>query len=260
MTAPVVVKVGGHALGTPEDLDTVMAMVAADAGALVDAGTPVVVVHGGGPQIDRDLAAAGIDVETVDGLRVTSEAAVDVVATVLARVNGQIVEALARHGRPARSVLGRHGLLCARELGSPWGRVGTDVVVDPAHLTGGGPIPVVDPVATDTHGRLLNCNADVVAGAISSAVGARALVLLSDVSQVREDPRDPATALRSLSRAQAEELRERGGIVGGMVPKLAAAIEAVSAGAQRVVIADARQPHALADALAGIGEHTEVYA
>lgn len=260
MTAPVVVKIGGHALGTPADLDAVVAMVAADAGILVDAATPVVVVHGGGPQIDRDLATAGIAVETVDGLRVTSEAAVDVVAAALARVNGEIVAAMARHGRPARPVLGRHGLLHARELGGPWGRVGADVVVDPAHLAADGAIPVVDPVATDARGRLLNCNADVVAGAISSAVGARALVLLSDVPQVREDPHDPATALRSLSRAQAEELRARGGIVGGMVPKLAAAIEAVSAGAQRVVIADARAPHALADALAGIGEHTEVYA
>lgn len=261
MNAPVIVKIGGHALGTPQELAKVAGAVARDAHDLVSAGTPVVIVHGGGPQIERDLATAGIVVDVVDGLRVTTAQSVGIVAAALERVNGEIVAALAAHGVGARSVLGRRGLLQARPLGGAWGRVGTDIRVDIEHLAlDNGGVPVVDPIATDTDGELLNCNADSVAGALACALGADALILLSDVSQVRADPDDPATALTSLSRAQAADLQARGGAVGGMMPKLAAAVAAVDAGARRVVITDARADGALAHALAGTGAFTEVHA
>jgi acetylglutamate kinase len=256
-----VVKLGGHALDSLSPNSALLATLADDVRALRGQGVDVVIVHGGGPQIERDLATAGIVVEVVDGFRVTTAQSVGIVAAALVRVNGEIVAALAAHGVGARSVLGRRGLLHARPLGGAWGRVGTDIRVDIEHLAlDSGGVPVVDPIATDADGELLNCNADSVAGAIACALGADALILLSDVSQVRADPDDPATALTSLSRAQAADLQARGGAVGGMIPKLAAAVAAVDAGARRVVITDARGDGALAHALAGTGTFTEVHA
>lgn len=261
MTAPVVIKVGGHAVGTGGALEHVANVLAGDVGLLTDEGATVVIVHGAGPQIERALAAHGVTGAVIDGLRVTPPEAMDIVATALKDVNAHLTAALTRHGLTARSVLGREGLLHATARGGPWGRVGTHVTVDPTFLADASRgVPVVDPVATDADGHLLNCNADTVAGAIACALDAAVLVLLSDVDQIRADPNDPASALATVTRDDVAVLLGSGGIRGGMIPKVDAALAAVDAGARRVVIASAREPGDVRRAVAGDGTFTEVRA
>jgi acetylglutamate kinase len=124
-----------------------------------------------------------------------------------------------------------------------------------AHAT-----PVISPLALDESGRLLNCNADTVAGCVAGALGAAALVLLSDVDQLRADPLDPASALESVDGARARQLLAEGAAREGMRPKMIAALDALDGGAARVLVANGTRPHALRDALAGTIPLTEVRA
>jgi len=254
----IVLKYGGNAMAGPGAEDPVLDEVAAFAAR----GDRVVLVHGGGPQIDAELKAKGIVEPRVAGLRVTSAASRDVVEYVLcATVNKALVRALATRGVRAAGVSGEDGgLLRARRAGAvegvDLGFVGTIESVDPRAvraLLDAGFVAVVAPLALDaTGGEALNCNADTAAGAIAGALQADAYVVITDVAGIRRDLGDPASVIARLTVAEAGALFAAGGVSGGMIPKLEAAIDAVRAGARRAIVAGAG-PGAIEAALRGGG-------
>jgi acetylglutamate kinase len=259
----VVVKWGGSAAESG-DLDGL----ADDLAGLRAEGERVVVVHGGGAEVSREMRRLGLEPRFVDGHRVTDGPTAEVVRTVLVgRVNAAIVARLNRRGRLAVGLCGQDGLLVTARPrvvpgGADLGVVGDVDRVDPTVLdavTGAGMVPVVAPVAAGPGDAPWNVNADAVAGAVAAAVRADALVLLTDVAGLLDDPSDPSTLVPSVAVAEVERRLAERRVAGGMVPKLAAAAAAVRGGVPVVRIADGRRPHALAEALAG-GEGTTVLA
>ena len=208
----------------------------------VRVGRPVVLVHGGGAEISDRAQALGIPVEVRSGLRVTSDAMLDVVVEVLAgRVNGRLVAALASAGVPAIGVSGASGrLLSVVPSGDPPGSlgwVGEPAIVDARWLRrtlGDGLTPVIAPIGLDATGHLRNVNADLAAGAIASALRAD-LTLLTDVPSVQDST---GRAIGALTPLEARRLVHSSVARGGMIPKLDAAVRGLAAGARSVWIGD----------------------
>jgi acetylglutamate kinase len=257
-----VVKVGGHALDSLDPGADVLIALAEDVAWLIAEDTNVVIVHGGGPQIQALLDAVGRSSVFHEGLRVTDEETMDCVAMGLSQVNLHLVAALNAAGLASVGLSGvDHSMLRASALGELWGRAGTAPKVDVElvrTLWQRSLTPVVSPLAVDEEGELLNCNADTVAGALAGALDASALVLLSDVDQLRADPIDESTALSHVTGDEVRRLIEDGAVKDGMRPKVMAALDALEGGAQRVFVANGTRVHALRDALAGAVETTEV--
>jgi len=258
----VVVKMGGHALDAAESFELAVDSLARDLLALLANGVSPVIVHGAGPQITALMRDLSIPNEFVEGLRVTDERTMEVVSMALGHVNNLLVAGLNHRGVLAEGQAGTDaGLLSASLRGRRWGRAGGDIKVRSDAIVSAverSVVPVINPIAVDSKGRLVNCNADSVAGAIAAALGAEALVLLSDVDQLRLDPDDPKTAVASVTRARIHELVDAGAIREGMRPKMDAALHAIDAGAARVVVTNGSRPNALTDALSGRGLFTEV--
>ncbi len=245
----VVVKVGGATLGgaTFDGDGTLLEEVAA----LVRAGVRVVVVHGGGPLVTAWLDRLGIPTRFTDGLRVTDQAALEVAAMVLrGLVNSGVVAGLSRQGVRALGLSGAdNGLLQARQR-PELGLVGEVERVDTAMLTqllDAGTTPVIAPLGLDATGQLLNINADDVTAAIAAALTADAALFLTDTPGVRGADGSP---LEMLDRATAERLIAAGAIVGGMIPKVQACLDAL-AGAHNALILDGRAPGVLTGLLTG---------
>lgn len=247
-----VVKYGGHAMIDPE----LRSSFARDLVLLKYVGIHPVVVHGGGPQIDEMLAVLGSRTERIDGLRVTDDETMKVVEMVLgARLNQEIVSLVCGHGGRAVGVTGRDdGFLVARKVDrmrtksgkevDP-GRVGEVTHVDPKllrDLVTGGFIPVVAPIAVDADGRSLNVNADTAAGRIAEALDARKLILLTDTEGVKGAN---GAVLSSLSATDAEALQRDGVLVGGMIPKVRCALDALAGGVRKAHVVDGRVQHAI---------------
>jgi acetylglutamate kinase len=228
----------------------------------VAAGTPVVVVHGGGKEIDASLRVAGIEKRQVDGLRITDDATLDVVVSVLAgAVNTRFVAALNAAGVAAVGLTGadaRCGLSAAapphqtvdgrvvdlERVGIPDG--GADMRVLQT-LTGDRFVPVVACIGADRDGRLLNVNADTFAGHLAARLGARRLVVAGTTPGVL----DPAGATLPVLEADAvARLVNDGTATAGMIAKLRACEHALAAGVDDVVIVDGRNADALAAAAA----------
>jgi acetylglutamate kinase len=257
-----VVKIGGHALDTLRPDSDVLVALASDIAELRDTSTNVVVVHGGGPQIQSLLDAVGLESWFHEGLRVTDGATMEIVAMALAQVNVHVVAALNGAGLASVGLNGAdQSLMTASALGPPWGRAATlpkvnsDVIET---LWASGVTPVVNSVVVDEHGELVNCNADAAAGALAGALRAEALVLLSDVDQLRLDPLDESTSIERVSRDDVVRMIDEGTILEGMRPKMTAALDALEGGARRVFMANGTTPHALRDALSGSSKRTEV--
>lgn len=257
----IVVKVGGHALDRLDAASPVLRSLADDIGSISDT-TATVVVHGGGPQIASLLERVGLVSEFVDGLRVTTPETMEYVAMALALVNLRITAAMNSAELAAVGLCGVDGALVrASARGGRLGRVAHEVRVNGGLLTSlldEHWTPVVGPVASDVAGELLNCNADTVAGSIAAALDADVLVLLSDVDQLRSDRDVPASALASVSSADVRSMMVDGSIRDGMLPKMQAALDALDAGADRVVLANGTRPHALLGVLQGTNPSTEV--
>ncbi|HEY5111870.1 MAG TPA: acetylglutamate kinase [Acidimicrobiales bacterium] len=257
-----VIKIGGHALDSLTPHSPVLNALASDVAALRDESTNVVIVHGGGPQIASLLDAVGVVSLFHEGLRVTNAETMEYVAMALSQVNLHVVAALNQAGLKSAGLSGVDGsMLTATALGAPWFRAGASPKVDVTLIEAlwmDGVTPVMSSIAVDESGELLNCNADAAAGALAGALGARALVLLSDVDQLRADPLDASTALASVRAAEVRRLIDDGSAREGMRPKMMAALEALEHGAQRVVLANGTKPHALRDALNGSTVTTEV--
>jgi acetylglutamate kinase len=257
-----VVKLGGHALDSLSPSSAILVALADDVLALRASGIDVLIVHGGGPQITELLEATGRVTQFHEGLRVTDEETMEYVAMALSRVNVHLVAALVQAGLSCLGLSGvDNGLLRADAVGEPWGRIGAapkvdgDVIVS---LWREGLTPIVSPVALDHAGDLVNCNADVAAGALAGAVDAELLVLLSDIDQLRADPNDETSALATVGADQVRQLVDSGAAREGMRPKMLAALDALDGGAQTVLLANGTREHALRDALARTIPTTEV--
>ena len=251
--ALVVVKYGGNAMVD----DTLKPAFAQDIVFLRYAGLRPVVVHGGGPQIKAMLDRLGLASEFRGGLRVTTPEVMDVVRMVLTgQVGRELVGLINAHGPLAVGLSGEDaGLFGARKRGvvvdgeeQDLGLVGDVVTVDPVAVTDlldAGRIPVVSTIAPDldVEGQVLNVNADTAAAALAAALGARKLVVLTDVEGVYAAWPDRDSLLSRLSVAGAKELLAS--VDAGMIPKLEACIRAVEDGVPQAHVIDGRKPHSL---------------
>ncbi len=251
-----VIKYGGHAMVDAE-LKTSFAK---DICLLRYVGIQVIVVHGGGPQINSTLKKMGVDSTFVSGLRITDEATMDVVEMVLGgQINQEIVGLICQEGGRAVGLSGKDdGFIRARKLATVRtrdksgdehevdpGRVGDVRHINPdvlEHLMRAGFIPVVAPVGVDEQGRSLNINADTVAGKVAEALHAEKLILLTDVEGVRTKE---GTFLRSMAASDAQAMIESDVITGGMIPKVRCGLEALAGGVKKVHMIDGRQRHAV---------------
>ncbi len=252
----VVVKYGGHAMGNDELAD----LFAHDIVLLRQVGANPLVVHGGGPQIASMLKKLNIESEFVDGLRVTCKETVNVVEMVLSgSINKGIVSAINHAGGNAVGISGKDGnLILAEKIKRTkrdpesniekvvdLGLVGDPKVVDP-HLLDffkqSDITPVIAPVAVNPEGDTLNINADTAAGAIAGAVGARRLLMLTDVEGVLDKD---GKLIQRMTATEALKMIEDGTIHGGMIPKIETCLDAVKNGVSGAVIIDGRVPHAI---------------
>ena len=254
--ATFVIKYGGHAMG---DADLAK-LFARDIVLLRQVGINPVVVHGGGPQIGRMLERLKIKSAFIDGLRVTDKDTVDVVEMVLAgSINKSIVSAINEAGGFAVGLSGKDGNLIRaqrlrrtkRDPGSnierilDLGLVGEPTEINPHILDfyeRSDITPVVAPIGTGTQGETLNVNADTAAGAIAAAVGARRLIMLTDVEGVLDKSGE---LIEEMTMREARGYIADGTIHGGMIPKIETCLEAVGKGVEGAVIIDGRTPHAL---------------
>src|SRR5579872_1417793 len=250
----IVVKYGGNAMtgtGTDDFSQDIVLM--------KQTGIDPVVVHGGGPQIGAMLKKLNIESRFIDGLRVTDQAAVEVVEMVLTgSINKQIVTSINAAGGRAVGLSGKDGnLVMARKLElekigadgktvmEDLGFVGEPQSVNPEVLhtmLKSEIIPVIAPIGVGPKGETFNINADTVAGAVAGAVKAERLVLLTDVEGVLDKDKK---LIQHLTVSQARGLIEDGTISGGMIPKIGTAIDAVESGVNAAVILDGRIPHVL---------------
>jgi acetylglutamate kinase len=228
--------------------DTALAKAFADDLAeLAARGTRFVVVHGGGPQITALLKRLNIESRFVDGLRVTDAATMQAVEMVLCgEVNKAVVSSFLRRRVRAAGISGRDGGLLRAEVRNPvLGLVGEVRSVNAALLEcllDGGFVPVVAPVASGPNGEPLNINADTAAGAIAGALRAAYFVLISDVPGVLDADK---RLVLELDRVAVARLKNEGVISGGMIPKVEACLNALSAGCPRALILDGCAPSSL---------------
>mgnify|MGYP000436333934 FL=1 len=241
--ATVVIKLGGHAMGS----DDAMYSFARDVVLMQQVGLNPVVVQGGGPMINEMLAKLDIKSEFVNGKRVTDQATMDVVEMVLSgKVNNRIVQAISDEGGKAVGVSGKDANLMICEQTNPdLGLVGTPVKMDATilrDLHAARAIPVIAPLGMGFDGETYNVNGDTVAGAVAGALKADRLLLLTDVSGVKDKSGNIVT---ELSPQQVKNLIADGTIAGGMIPKVETCIDALNKGVQGVVILDGKVPHAV---------------
>lgn len=240
--ATVVIKLGGHAMGS----DDAMEDFARDVVLMRQVGINPVVVHGGGPMINAMLEKLDIKSEFVNGKRVTDGATVEVVEMVLSgRVNKRIVQAINRQGGKAIGLSGKDANLMVCDQTNPeLGFVGTPAEMNPEVLTdlfASGTIPVIAPLGAGRNGETFNVNGDTAAGAIAAALKADRLLLLTDVSGVKNAKGD---VLTELTAGQIRDMTADGTIAGGMIPKTETALNAIEGGVRAVVILDGRAPNA----------------
>ena len=241
--AVVVVKFGGNAMGD----QTAMAEFARDIVLMRQVGMNPVVVHGGGPMINEMLGKLGIQSDWVRGKRVTDKATVEVVEMVLTGlVNKRIVQAIMDEGGRAVGHSGKDDDLMVCEADDPeLGFVGRPVEMNVQvlrDLFNAGIIPVVAPVATGmADNETFNVNGDTAAGAIAGALQADRLLLLTDVSGVKNKAGEVIT---QMTPEEVRAMIEDGTISGGMIPKTETALDAIEAGVRAVVILDGRVPNA----------------
>ncbi len=254
----IVVKYGGNAMVSQELRQAVIS----DIVLLSLVGIRVVVVHGGGPEIDRMLNKVGKESKFVDGLRYTDEETMEIVQQVLCgQVNKDLVATLNRLGGRAVGLCGLDGaMLQARKLDDKFGLVGEVHHVDARPVIDaleGGYIPVVSTVAQGTDAQVsYNVNADTAAAKLAVALGAENLLLLTDVRGLLQDPKDDSTLISELKLSNVPALVQKGVITGGMLPKVNCCVEAVRSGVKSATILDGRVEHSILIELlsdAGIG-------
>ena len=251
-----VIKFGGHAMGE----DNLADLCARDVVLLKHVGINPVVVHGGGPQIGNMLERLRIKSSFVDGLRVTDSATVEIVEMVLAgSINKQVVTAINRAGGCAVGLSGKDAKLISAvplkrthrdpdsqiERVLDLGFVGDPSDIDPTVLNkfaAADIIPVIAPIGLGQEGQTFNINADTVAGAVASAVGAAKLVMMTDVEGLMDGS---GQLVPRLTEIEAAAMLRDGTISGGMIPKIETCVAAIQGKTEAAHILDGRVPHVL---------------
>ncbi|MDO4519437.1 MAG: acetylglutamate kinase [Eubacteriales bacterium] len=244
----VVIKYGGSAM-----LDEGLKRnVIQDAVLLKLVGFKPIIVHGGGKEISKWVAKAGMEPRFVNGLRVTDKDTMEIAEMVLAKVNKELVTLVQSLGVRSIGLSGKDGglLKCQKKLsnGEDIGFVGDITKVEPQvlyDLLEKDFLPIVFPVGYDDNFETYNINADDAACAIAEAMDAEKLAFLSDIEGVYKDKDDPDSLISELKVSEAQALITDGYVGGGMIPKLQGCIDAIENGVNRVHILDGRIPHSL---------------
>lgn len=242
----VVVKYGGNAMideGLKNDVmnDIVLMQLV---------GINVVLVHGGGPEINAMLKKIQKESKFLNGMRVTDQETMDIVQQVLAgKVNKDLVQRLEDAGGKAVGLCGLDGsLLKADQLDAQLGFVGEIREVNAEILqnaSANGYVPIVSTVAAGYHGEVFNINADVAAARIAASLGAMKLILMTDVRGLLRDKEDESTLIPVVNVSDVSRLKKEGIISGGMIPKIDCCVDAVRRGVGRAHIIDGRTPHSI---------------
>ena len=244
----VVVKYGGNAMLNEDLKNAVMR----DIVLLSLVGVKIVLVHGGGPEINDMLKKVGKESKFINGLRYTDDETVEIVEMVLAgKVNKNLVMHLQKNGGKAVGFCGVDGniILAKKKQGEvDLGNVGeiVSVDVDPILVTlENGYIPIISTIASDGKGNLLNINADTAAARIAAALGAENLILMTDIRGLLMDKDDESTFISEINISEVPSLKSKGIISGGMIPQVECCVEAVRRGVKQSVIIDGRIPHSI---------------
>ncbi len=249
----ILIKFGGSAMDRPDLVESLMR----DIVVMEAMGLNPVVVHGGGKAISKAMTEAGLEARFVNGLRVTSREAVDIVERTLSgTINPGLVELMRGFGGKAVGIPGTNVFvgeklaekdaegnpvdigMVGRVIGCQLSRVEEALSLQ---LT-----PIISPLARELGTQqALNVNADLAAAALARELKPVKLVYISDVPGLLQDPDDFSTIIRSINRKEAYELIEQGVIKGGMIPKVKSAVDALNAGVRKVHFIDGRLPHTL---------------
>lgn len=258
----IVVKYGGNAMIDERLKDAVME----DIILLNMLGVKTVLVHGGGPDINKLLKQIGKEAKFVNGLRYTDEETMEVVQMVLAgRVNKDLVARLcARNGKAIGLCGVDAGMIrCEKHAEQDLGLVGdiVDVNTFPVEQAlNSGLIPVVATIGADSEGRTYNINADTAAAALAIALGACKLVSLTDIPGLLMDKDDESTLIHEVKISNVPKLVAQGVISGGMLPKIACCVDSIAKGVKEAVIIDGRKEHAiLLEMFSDLGNGTLFY-
>ena len=242
----VVIKYGGNAMVN----ESLKQQVMEDIVLLHTVGVNVVLVHGGGPDINDLMNRLGKKPEFVNGLRVTDEETIEIAQMVLAgKVNKDLVKIIQAKGAPAIGLSGIDGrMLKAQFKNEELGFVGEIIDVNVQVLRDvmeKGYVPVISTIASNKDAYTYNINGDTAAGVIAGALKAKRLIMLTDTEGVLLDKDNPGSLLPKLTINECEQLKKDGVIVGGMIPKVDCCCEAVKSGVESVVITDGRVPHSI---------------
>lgn len=242
----IVVKYGGNAMISEE----LKASVIEDIVLLSLIGIKIVLVHGGGPEINDMLQKTGKKSEFIDGLRVTDKDTIDIVQMVLAgKINKNLVNQILNKGGKAVGLCGVDDhMIKAEKLDDVHGFVGNITNVNAGLITDlieKDYIPVISTIGYDDENNTYNINADTAAAYIAGALKAESLINMSDIPGLLRDKDDPASLIKRLYVSDAPELMHEGVISGGMIPKVKCCTEAIRMGVKKVFIIDGRVPHSI---------------
>ena len=243
----VVIKYGGNAMENEQLKQNVME----DVVLLSEVGVKLLLVHGGGPDINQTLHMVGKESKFVNGLRYTDKETMDIVQMVLAgKTNKNLVNMISKLHAKAVGISGMDGhIIEAQKMVSEndLGYVGQIVKIHPElifKLIDDGYIPVVASVGTDCQGNIYNVNADLAASAIAGALNAENMIFVSNVPGVLKNPEDEDSIMTNIHISDVPKLEEDGIITGGMIPKVECCVDCVRQGVKKTVIIDGRVPHA----------------
>ncbi|MFI3313621.1 MAG: acetylglutamate kinase [Eubacteriales bacterium] len=247
MGKTVVVKYGGNAMINEELKDAVME----DLILLNIMGVKPVLVHGGGPEINKLLYRIGKEAKFIDGLRYTDAETMDVVQMILAgKINKELVARLNCRGGRAIGLCGVDAgmISCTKHLEPDLGFVGDITSVNTfavEQALASGMIPVIATIGADEHGQTYNINADTAAASIAIALGANKLVSLTDIPGLLMDKDDDSTLIHEVQVDEVPKLIADGVISGGMIPKIECCVNSIDCGVSEAVIIDGRKPHSI---------------
>lgn len=242
----VVIKYGGNAMID----ESLKQQVMEDIVLLWLIGVKIVLVHGGGPEINKMMSTLGKEPKFIDGLRVTDKETVDIVQMVLSgKVNKTLVNLLEMKGGNAIGLSGMDGRLIEAEIKDEnLGFVGNITKINEALITDlleKGYIPVISTLGCDKNGNTYNINGDTAAACIAGALNAERMILMTDIAGILSDKDDLSTLIPKITIEEANNLQSKGIISGGMIPKVKCCIEAIQKGVENVVIMDGRVPHSI---------------
>jgi len=272
-----VIKVGGNAMLNPEKSTALMESIIQDIVLLHFVGINPIIVHGGGPEINEKMEKMGKQPKFVGGLRITDDDTLEIATMVLVgNINTKMVSLINKHGGKGVGLNGvdsnlimankkkiQKVIVDGNEEDIDIGWVGETEIINPQLLKmmiENNYIPVVSPVAVDKKGHMLNINADTVAGDMAAALGAKKLIMMTDISGVLRDINDKESRISKIKLSEIDGLIEDEVITGGMIPKIRGAEVAVKSGVEGVHIINGSAPHSLLlELFTDIGVGTMIY-